>query len=246
MMMRRLDLTKWCYPDWPESASMEEWSAVHKEARKKKFRYWVSQTMPSYFAVKKMQLDDIRYWFKYRLQKRHKYHLVDTKLKPSYYETDKRMIYAMFSLLVDHVEIEKAQYHYLSLEKGAVKPSQPIAGLKHLDWEITLTHGEYPHPELEGKPTPQAIGAQEIKDLYMWWTVTHANRMDPMDDSLFDDESFAKEEGTIWEMMSERTQEQRDDARNAYLKREAIAEAYDAEDEKMAIRLIRIRKSLWT
>lgn len=46
------------------------------------------------------------YWLKYRLHPRHKYHLVDTKLGPGYYDQDTRMLHACFSLLGDYIEEE--------------------------------------------------------------------------------------------------------------------------------------------
>jgi len=226
---------------------MEEWADWHKEAKKRPIAYWIVRTMPGWFSVKGMQLWDVKMWFRYRFQKRHKYHLVDTRLEPNYYETETRMLHAMFSLLVDHVESEKAQLHYLSLEKGDDRPSPSIAGLAHLDWEITLTHDEYPDPKLKGKATPQAIYAKKIKKLYVWWTETRPNRMDPMDDRLFDDESFSKDKNKdIWEIMARRTPEQKKKASDAYRKREAIEEAQQMEDTKMMIRLIKVRHSLWT
>jgi len=236
-----------CFPNWPKSATMEDWATWHKFARKRKLCYWLTVNVPSYFRVKKMQLDDVKYWFMYRFQKRHRYHLVDTKLEPKYYETETRMLHAMFSLLQDHVEIEKAQLHYISMEKGDIRPTKSRAGLMHLDWEIGLTHDEYPRPELEGQPTGQAVAAQKIKDLYVWWTVTRPGRADPWDDKLFDTNSFSKDKNeSIWEMMAARTDEQKKEASDAYLKREAINEAYSAEDEKMMLRLVKIRRALWT
>ena len=34
-----------------------------------------------------------------------------------------------------------------------------------------------------GKPTGQALRAKEIKELYLWWTVTYRARPDPYDAS---------------------------------------------------------------
>lgn len=42
---------------------------------------WLTQ-----YPFNKYGWNDFKYWFKYRLQKKHKYHILDTGLKPGYYE----------------------------------------------------------------------------------------------------------------------------------------------------------------
>ena len=177
------------YPNWPKSASMEDWAVWHKEAKKRKFPYWMTRTMPSWFAVKNMQLYDVKMQFKYRFQKRHRYHLIDTGLGYGYHEIENRMLHGMFNMLKDFVEVEKAHLHNCSYEKPKIKLSKRDAGLAHLDWEIALTHDKdyvdhIGKPELSGKPTDQAITAQKIKDLYLWWTEERPHRIDPWDEEF--------------------------------------------------------------
>jgi hypothetical protein len=50
------------------------------------------------------KLKSLIWWIKYRTTER--YHIVDTKLKPAYYDVDTRLTDACFSLLIDFVEKE--------------------------------------------------------------------------------------------------------------------------------------------
>jgi hypothetical protein len=236
-----------CYPDWPKSSTMEEWAAWHKIAREKKLCYWLSTTIPTFFSVKMMQLNDVKYWFKYRLQKKHRYHLIDTGLSPKYYEIETRMLHGMFNILKEYVEIEKATLHYLSIEKGDVKPSKRQAGLNHLEWEIGLTYDDYPDPELAGKPTLQAEGAQQVKDLYLWWMDVRPNRIDPYDDDYMKAKvESRKGKKDFYDLFIDRTEEEKAAQLAFWDKKQAIEDAYDKEDEEMLKVLVSIRQSLWT
>jgi len=240
------------YPDWPKAASMEDWALWHKEAKKRKVPYWLSRTMPSWFRVKGMQLYDVKMQFKYRLQKQHRYHLIDTGLGYGYHEIENRMLHGMFNMLKDFIEIEKAHMHYYSLEKGDVKSSPRFAGLAHLDWEIALTHDkDYAdhsgEPELAGEPTEQAIVAQKIKDLYLWWVDTRPARIDPWDEE-FKRRKENKEEVKmdIFEMWGNENKEEKESRKKFFDEKQAIEDAYTKEDDDMLIKLISIRHSLWS
>ena len=239
------------YPNWPKSSTMEDWAAWHKEAKKRKFPYWMSRTMPSWFRVKGMQMQDVKMQFKYRLQKRHRYHLIDTKLGYGYHEIESRMLYGMFSMLVDFVEIEKASIHSASNEESMTNRE---AGLAHLDWEISLTHDEemMKHmgtPELAGKRTDQAIAAQKIKDLYLWWVDVRPARDDPWDDEYNHRQALKTDKKTadIFELWG--TEETPEDAavrRQFWDKKQEIEDQYQTEDDRMMYDLVAIRHALWT
>ncbi len=49
---------------------------------------------------------DAIWWIRYHIDPRHKYHLIDTHLKPGYYDIDGLMLHGMFSLLRRYVEEE--------------------------------------------------------------------------------------------------------------------------------------------
>ncbi len=231
-------IKKRCYPAWPKSADMCTWAEVHKEARKKKLCYWLSNTIPTWLSVKGMQIHDIKLWFQYRFQTRHKYHLIDTKLGYGYHEIENRLLHGAFSLLQNYVEVELACINDV-FNKEAPKRGRG-AGLQQLAWQISLKDDDE-------SSTWQSENAQKIKDLYLWWMDTRPARMDPWDDEDWEKSKPKREKGeSVMELFAKRTPEQKEAASRHFAKRETINEAYQAEDEKMLIRLIRIRKSLWT
>lgn len=108
------------------------------------------------------------------------------------------------------------------------------AGIAHLEWQCSLTFGKDDFIEKGdpnwNKPTPQAKSARKILELYRWWEARES-RPDPM-----------KESG--WSEVCENPESKA--KKKAFEKLQAIEEFYEQEDEKMLIRLIRLRKHLWT
>lgn len=100
-----------------------------------------------------------------------------------FHDLDKRIIYCLFDSLVDFVEKELAWEHLIL--SGGKRPLNFLHtwrsrehGLARLEWEASLTSGitltEYPE-----RPIPQAVSAQEILCLYLWWTEERPMRLDP-------------------------------------------------------------------
>jgi hypothetical protein len=148
-----------------------------------------------------------------------KIHYLKTGLTPGqYYDLDHRIMHALFNELVIFVEIE--------------------ATLDHLEWSSRLTHGEddgvSPEDELYGKPTRHAKESLEIIELYNWWK-KRDERKDPMVESGWDNYCDKPKE--------ERTEKEKNISLEKLIE---IEEKYEKEDEEMLIRLIKIRKSLWT
>ena len=218
---------------------MEEWAEVHKEARKKKLCYWLSNTMPTWLSVKGKQLYDIKLWYQYRFQTRHKYHLIDTKLGYGYHEIENRMLHGMFSILQQYVEVELACINDI-FNKDVPKAGRK-AGLQQLAWQISLKDDDE-------NSASQSENAQKIKDLYLWWVDTRPARMDPWDDEDWEKSKpeHVKGEDIMEWMGRERTPDQKEASNRHFAKRETMEEAYKAEDGKMLHRLINIRYSLWT
>ncbi len=171
----------------PKSATMEEWDDIDARERTMPIRYFLVKTIPLKISVKMMQLRDVKYWFKYRLQKEHKYHLCDTGLPPAYYEIEKRMLHANFNMLKEFVETELADQQGWRTDRDDIDLISigRVTGLEHLDWQIALTLNEHDGLEADdpriGESTPQALTAQEIKALYLWWVDERPNRPDPWD-----------------------------------------------------------------
>jgi hypothetical protein len=128
----------------------------------------------------------------------------------------------------------------------------PEAGMEYLKWASGLvvdeSMGADPDGKGYGEPTYQAKAAKEIIELYTWWTTTYRNRPDPMDASGW---TAACEAGRIanggrLSFSSEKDPVLRKASDKAHKLLQKIEKAYEAEDEAMMIRLIKIRQSLWT
>jgi hypothetical protein len=129
------------------------------------------------------------------------------------------------------------------------------AGLDNLEWQRNLTweqdHCAEGSPNV-GQPTSQAIAAQEILDLYTWWTETRPARPDAYDASgwtaLSEKRRLARgDSDDFWASFDEeRTEEDLAETRRALDSISEIEAKYEQEDEDMLIRLIKIRNSLWT
>jgi len=179
-----------------------------------------------------------------------------------------RFLPCLFNELVDFVELELA-WHTVAWDHETQKKFNPPfyawgwfrwrtwrsaeAGLDYLRWASELRHNdEWDDPDSEhyNKPTRQAVCAQEIMDLYHWWKHVRPMRIDPhaasgwssycsrlreSDDGLF---------GNLGN--DDETPEQREKVRRMLEESNRLEEQYEQEDEDMMIRLIRVRRSLWT
>lgn len=257
------------FADWlrgtkkPGSASGKGWRLWREKAKKAHpFRYWLADK-----GLDKMQdvvlfpADAIhagkcyirnRFIDKTNALTAHRKHI-----KPGdYSNVSYRMLPCMFDTLVDFVEMEKAWmmkisdpdkyklpwWQKIKAIRLNLKPDKKL-GMEHLEWEAALTYTE----NGVEKPTPQALAAREIIDLYIWWTEVYSNRPDPMDASgwsaycelhrksgydLFDDTPITPE------------MEEMKDA--AHKSSSELEELYENEDTEMLIRLVKVRRSLWT
>lgn len=188
-------------------------------------------------------------------------HIVHTGLPVgTWYDAEDRMMHALFAVFVEFIETETA-YDCLAWggeEERKIAPwwtrhrltnwgkmRCPELGLQRLDWGISL--GE-PRTDQYGNDISnprQAASAQEQKDLYIWWTQTRPNRGDPWVisgaaaayEQQLDTDDFLGEKDTS---------EQRRAKRLARERLDELERQYDQEDEDMMIRLIKIRKHLWT
>lgn len=163
---------------------------------------------------------------------------LDTGLsKWDWHEFDERIIHGLFNELKNFVEVELASM-FLDTDMGKFRMKGgrcPEAGIANLKWQSELKYGE--NDLLDegdprwGKPTPQAKDAVKIMELYRWWTEVRPARADPMEASGWSEAC----ESDAWKT-----------DREASDRLHRIEEEYDREDERMLIRLIRLRKGLWT
>jgi hypothetical protein len=113
---------------------------------------------------------------------------------------------------------------------------------------MTLTNKEFIEEGEKEEPTYQAMAAKEIKELYLWWTTTYRNRPDPYDASGWSEycELNRISNGGRLGFSDDKDPELKVMCDTAHKKLQEIEAAYEAEDEAMMIRLIKIRGSLWT
>jgi hypothetical protein len=184
----------------------------------------------------------------------------------SWCDVGNRFLPCLFNELVDFVEIELAWWHiaWNSEERAKYKAPWwssgwfrwrtwrcPQAGLDNLEWQRNLRWTEdevgADHAELN-KLTPQAIKAQEILDLYTWWTVAYRNRPDPYEASgwtaICEEQREANGGRISWGTPKDPALKKKNNAAHKLLQK--IEADYEKEDEAMMIRLIKVRHGLWT
>lgn len=168
---------------------------------------------------------------RYRLQKKHRYHLVDTGLKPGYYDADYLMLHSCFSLLCRYVEGEQG-------------------GVERLEeWSATLAA----EPD---KHAPEASQRQSSKDaeaavLYRWWKEKRPadlKRRGELLHHLFSERRtgpmFVKDESSgLMKFQSPKWSES-----DLVLRKEMndLDDTIQREEQEMLHRLIDIRGGLWT
>lgn len=248
----------------PTALPWGDWDTWRDETKAKHPIGWFfTETLPAWMEKPAEWLIDpvnnVRYYCKNRWSDQS--HVLPTGLeKGRYYDLDSRMLHANFTALVDFVEVEKAwmQVVFSDADKKKYKIPWhlnnwltrwtrwrcPEAGIDHLYWEMGLNH-----PDLlpDEKAPAQAITAREIFDLYRWWTNVFPNRPDPYDVSGWTDicEEKRQDGKSIFDKDNDDpawTQRKN----QAHKKLQKIEEDYTQEEEDMLIRLIKIRKSLWT
>jgi hypothetical protein len=84
--------------------------------------------------------------------------------------------------------------------------------------------------------------------LYNWWTTTYRNRPDPHDASGWSDycEASRLANGGKLSWGSDKSPKLEEMCNKSHKLLHEIEEAYEAEDEAMMIRLIKVRHGLWT
>lgn len=242
--------------DPPGSMTSKGWRLFNKEYEERApIRYWFEHTFKySTLMPVKWKYEKIHDWIRYRTYDR--YHIVDTGLEPSYYDPTTVILHVNFNILKEFVEVEQAWSKYLW--SGEYKETaswcekhmpfyrrvypfrRPDLGVKHFEWAATLDDPALPPHE---RCDHQAVAAREILVLYKWWVedrparkeiehVSHDDQGLGMMSSLDDD--FDREAPDFKAHVA---------SMDAASKQE---EDWNTEDEEMLVRLIRIRRSLWT
>lgn len=251
------------------SEQWDEWNTAAKI--KHSFRYWVAEealdSVQNFVNYPMDKLNDIRYYINNRwISKSHALTADPRDIRPgSWSDVGNRFLPCMFNELVDFVEIEQAWHHCMWSDDAKTKFDVPWyrsgwlrwrtwrcpeAGMEYLKWASTLTNEEFldDDKKSEAVPTYQATAAKEIIALYTWWTETYRNRPDPYEASGWTAvcEASRAANGGRLHFGTEKDPVLKKDSDKAHKLLQKIEKAYEAEDEAMMIRLIKIRQSLWT
>lgn len=240
----------------PYALGLDEWDTWKKEAKQKHpIRYWLAEKgldhVQKIVDFPKDTYHSVVYYINNRwITKTHA--LTSTLEKGKYYDLDTRIIECLFNELVEFVEVELAWHHVMWSKKEIHQAPwwrrlfrfrtwrSPEHGIAHLVWASNLKYDENwmskDDPRF-GKPTPQAEESEEILDLYYWWKERN-NRLDPHDASGWT-EYCKKNPRSLRVGVS-------NEGRQALDRCADIEKQYDDNDTEMLIRLIKIRKRLWT
>jgi len=260
------------------SLGWSQWTQATKKQHP--VRYWLAEDgldhLQNFITWPLERLNDIRYYVNNRwVSGSHALTAHPRDIRPgTWCDLGNRFLPCMFNELVNFVEIELA-WHNVLFDKAAQKQFEPPwwrrgwfrwrawrspeSGLAYLKWASELImdsqYGCPPgHPD-HGKPTYQALGAMEIRELYTWWKDIYPNRPDPHEAGGWTEHCRLMREKAV--SMGYRgsefilSHELADDAERERSQRAldmstAIEERYKIEDEQMMIRLIRVREKLWT
>ncbi len=250
----------------------EEWDAWYaSSAKSHPIRYWIAEEgldhLQKFVYYIPDKLNDVRYYINNRwVSHSHALTAHPRDIQPgAWSDVGNRFLPCMFNELVDFVEIEQAWHHCIWSDEAKTEYEVPWwrkgwlrwrtwrsaeAGMEYLRWAETLTNEEFLEEgeKHKAEPTYQAKAAKEIIELYTWWTVTYRNRPDAYDASGWSEycEASRVANGGKLSWSGDKSPELKAMSDAAHKKLQEIEAAYEAEDEAMMIRLIKIRGSLWT
>ena len=236
----------------PYALPWDEWDEWNEKTKKAKpWAYWITETVPEFLdkILDKIPtpIDDIRYYCRNRFYR--KSHVLPCYFKPGeYHDLDERLLHGIMNSLVDHVEVELAyKSRWCNTEESKTakwKNGRCIPlGLSHLAWEMTL---DDPSIDITERADSQAATAREIKAIYDWWKVIRPARPDAYDASGWTEYCERnREAGNNIFSNKKKDPELAELSTVTHKKLREIEAAYDAEDEAMLIRVIKIRRSLW-
>lgn len=256
----------------PGALTSSDWKKWHKQAQAAHpVRYWLADDGLDYLQKFVFYIPDKLYDIKYYINNRwvsrcHQLTAHPKDIKPGQWtDVGNRFLPCLFNELVDFVEVELAWWHIAWSDKDLKnKYEAPFwatgwfrwrswrnvqAGLDNLEWQRNLRwkEDEVSNPSSIGELTPQAVNAQEMLDLYRWWTEERPQRVEPMEASGWSAycESKRKAGGSVLDILDD-DDGNPIDTTPMHDKIRELEDKYDKEDEDMMIRLIKIRSALWT
>jgi hypothetical protein len=255
----------------PGAATSKEWREWKLEAKKAHpIRFWIAEEgldhLQDIWCWIPERLNDVRYYINNRWVSQTHGMYARSLEKGKWHEYETRLLHSMFDQLVDFVEIEQAWHHVMWDEQARKKFETPWwrkgwfrwrtwrcpdAGIEYLIWASGLVYNEDmgcdKNNKHYGKPTGQAETAAELLELYRWWKIIRPTRPDPYDASGWTAYCESRRtSGNDFFDLEDKSKEQRQQSNKAHKLLDKIERSYEKEDEAMMIRLIKIRKGLWT
>lgn len=246
----------WMAYNPPGALSTTGWRLFNEEFEKTApVRFFIKKNFKKIFVWPiKHRYEKLSQWIRYRTS--NKYHVVKTGLTPGYYSNDTIILHANFNILKTFVEVDLSAFSYWSND-STTKPNWwkryipfyysvfPVKynieySIKHLEWAATLDNPVLP---LYERSDEQAHAAREILALYNWWVNTRPARKE-YEYVHYSDQGL----GTL-AMLDEDFNKEASDYKAHSITRDLSAQQekdWEAEDDQMLNRLIKIRKHLWT
>lgn len=194
-------------------------------------RFFLASTVPQFFRDRWLKIsrpfEDTTYWLKCHLFTEHRYHLVDIRRAAKndsvlpythgWMDTDWRMVYAMFSLLIDFVEKEMPHSYFIPSEEDAAK-DDGTCNNSYAGFKIQLDrHREY-------------------MTIYNYWMVDRPAEEKRIDELL-----------RVWSDLRKASKGlETEEVKTAWKASNEASAARDAKLEEMLVRLLKIRHCLWT
>jgi len=253
--------------DKPRALAWGGWAKWDNELKARRpVAYFVTETLPDWLEKPAEWIVDPIYNVSYYLRNRfvRRTHMIHTDLqKGVWHEYETRILHGMFTELVDFVEVEQAWHTCVWDDTARTKYRMPwwrdnwlfywrdwrcaAAGVDYLKWCMTLDDPALP---VQDRNPSQAEHAREVITLYTWWKDIRATRRDDWEEAGFTEFSdrIAAKYGQIEFDPDDKklTAAERQEKRAIYARVHEIEEARHQEDEEMMIRLIKIRRGLWT
>jgi len=249
------------------SEEWQEWETRAKSAYP--IRWWLAEEgldhVQKFVYYIPDKLNDVRYYINNRwVSHSHALTAHPRDIQPgAWSDVGNRFLPCLFNELVDFVEIEQAWHHCMWSDEAKTEFEvpwwrkgwlrlrtwrSPEAGMEYLKWASELTNKDFIEEGETEEPTYQATSAKEIIELYTWWTTVYRNRPDPHDASGWSAycEASRIANGGKLSWSGDKSPELKAMSDASHEKLREIEAAYEAEDEAMMIRLIKIRQSLWT
>ena len=260
----------------PYALTSQGWRTWNREAKQKyPIRYWIAEEaldwLQDFVTWPIRKIYDVKYYINNRWVTRcHALTAHPRDIRPgSWCDVGNRFLPCLFNELVDFVEIEQAWHHCIWDDEAKTKFAvpwwakgwfrirtwrSPEAGLEYLGWASELRLDD---SDPASEYTQQATNAQEIVSLYHWWMNIRPMRIDSMDASGWTelcnrrrqkrtDAAKNDDDDDFLDLLNDKTPAERAESSRVLDLSHQIEAEYEAEDEEMMIRLIRIRQALWT